>query len=374
MKKIILEGVFGWDIYSLKTRRELDEAKGEDLDVHIASPGGSVFEGIKVYNLFRDYKREYPNSQNILSVKGVAASMASYFAMNPAFEIVAVEDNATFMMHNPTGGFFGDYRSAEKFIETIKGFTSIMALAYSQKTGKSKKEIKKMMDDETWFFGEKIVEAGFADEIIKTSESKNEAEAIAIHKLEFQNLNKKLQQAEFKKEELYEIAALFVPDAEKNKTEPNPAAKTRENNTKEIKAMTLQEFLDSNPAAKIEYEKKQTERFNAGKTEGIKEVQDRIEKASKFIGNSAYPKQINDIAISVIKGEKSLESLDTVISTVDMFKELGNSNAATTEQAPDTPAGDNAGMQLSKEYLEDGTIMNAADMAAEENRINQING
>jgi ATP-dependent protease ClpP protease subunit len=370
MKRIILEGEFGWEITSKNILPLLDEANGEDLDVHIASPGGSVFKGIKVYNDFRDYKRKFPKTQNMLTIKSIAASMASHFAMNPAFDLVAVEDNVTFMMHNITGGVYGDYRDGEKWLEIVKGLTSLLVLAYTEKTGKSKKEIRKMMDDETWFFGANIVKAGFADEIIKTDDKKNEEESVAYAKLQYQETEKKLKTLEIEDNEIQELAAFFdIENSDSNKQDKNehPPADDAGKNNRGGLVMTLEEFKAQHPAL---YE----EIFNEGIKAGKKEILDIGNKVEKFIGNPEFPKHISDTAISVFKGEKSVDVLDMLIATVDMTKEIQKSNAAAGENPPPTPGDQNQAGQVSKEYQESGMIMNVADMAAEEKRMKTMLG
>lgn len=369
MKRINLNGDFGWEITSEKVIKELEAANGDDIEVYLASPGGSVFQGIKIYNDFRDYKRMYPNTQNILYVKGLAASMASYFMMNPVFDLVIVEDNASFMMHNPYGGMHGDYRDANSFFKLMEGLTDMMAEAYVKKIKKPKSEIRKMLDEEFWAFGEDIVKQGFADEVLKTDNEKNPDSALAMAQLQIKELNKKLSTEEIKDEYITEIAAMLLVE------ERNPANITRVNNIQEDSIMTLKEFLEQNPAAQKEYNDSLEAKYNAGKSDGKaeteKEIQDRIEKAKPFIGNSEYPKQISDIAVGVVKGEKTVDILDTVIATADMVKELKNSNNASLEHPPDTPPINNGapGLQLSEVYKTKGLIMNAADMAEETKRM-----
>lgn len=469
MKKINLEGEFGWEINSKNSRQFLDEAKGDDLDVHIASPGGSVFEGLKVFNDFRDYKRKYPNSQNMLTVKGLAASMASYFTMNPAFDMVWIEDNAILMIHNPIGGVAGDYRDAARFAEMLKGLTDLLAQAYSRRTGKSQKNIRDLMDNESWFFGDEIVKSGFADDIIQTEEEKNKTTAIANAQLQFKETERKIKSEIVDSDIFQEIAAMIKFDkinfndddfiqklydegesifhtsdvrmpypnehaarirdpkdfqqdsfrrknietgidiiigrlkgktttttqayrfkkskftaaeakkwlkdhnikymsfeaasGSEDKTEQDPANARDNNINQEVKSMTLKEFLEQNPAAKIEYDDALKESFDAGK----KEVQDVIVKASPFLNNPEYPKQITEVAISVIKGEKAVDVLDSMAATADMIKELQKSKDAANETPPDAKPDDSPN-NLSEEYRKTGEIMNQADMDAEISR------
>jgi hypothetical protein len=151
----------------------------------------------------------------------------------------------------------------------------------------------------------------------------------------------------------------------------DPATDTRDNNIKEVLTMpTLKEFLAENPAAKLEYDNAIAEAKQAGK----QEIRDIVTKAAPFIGNSEYPKQITEAAVAVIKGERSVDVLDTMIATADMIKELKNSNAAEGETPPDTHEDNNPSGQLSEEYVKNGVIMTEADMAAETKRMKQITG
>lgn len=42
-------------LYHLKSHKALSEIEGKDLDVHINSPGGDVFESIAICNLLKQY-------------------------------------------------------------------------------------------------------------------------------------------------------------------------------------------------------------------------------------------------------------------------------------------------------------------------------
>ena len=75
-KKITISGEIGWDVTSQSLADQFRAAKGEDIDIDIASPGGDVFTGIEIYNLIRDYKRDNPDAQILMTLKGLGASMA----------------------------------------------------------------------------------------------------------------------------------------------------------------------------------------------------------------------------------------------------------------------------------------------------------
>ena len=165
-KKISISGEIGWDYTAYSIKDSFRAAKGEDIELEIASPGGDVFDGIEIFNAIRDYKRDNPKSQIMATLKGLVASMASYIASNPAIDLVTAEDNAVFMVHNPWMLAIGDYREMGKQAEFLDGLAGILATAYMERTGKSEAEIRAMMKDETWLFGSEMKDAGFVDEMI----------------------------------------------------------------------------------------------------------------------------------------------------------------------------------------------------------------
>lgn len=175
MKTIAISGVIGWDVLGKDIRAQLDDAKGEDIEVQVSSPGGYVFEGLEIYNLIKNYQ-----GKKTTRLMGLAASMASYIVL--AGDKIIAEDNATYMVHNPLGGAVGDYRDMRKSAEVLDGLAKLLARAYSRKTGKNISGIREMMDAETFLYGDEILKAGFVDEIEPAGEgpeTKEEAAAMA---------------------------------------------------------------------------------------------------------------------------------------------------------------------------------------------------
>lgn len=175
--KINISGEIGWDYTANDIRDSLKSAKGDDLDIDIVTPGGSVFDGIEIYNAIRDYKRDNPKSQIITTLKGLVASMGTYIASNPAIDLVAAEDNAVYMIHNPWSISYGDYRDAQTIADMLKGLADILSDAYAKRSGKSKADIRSMMDASTWIFGDDIKAQGFVDEIIPGEKSDDDKDS-----------------------------------------------------------------------------------------------------------------------------------------------------------------------------------------------------
>jgi len=364
MKKIIISGEIGWDVTAKTIREQLQAAGGDDIDVHIATPGGYVSTGLEIYNLFRDYKRDNPGTQMLATLKGIVASMGTYLSVNPVFDLVVAEDNAVFMVHNVWGGTAGDYREMSKYSLILEGLTKIIAQAYSDKTKKSLKNMRSMMDDETWLFGSEIKEAGFVDDIIKTESEPDKVAALAEAKIKFQAMSKRLIN-ENKSD--YEQIAASLTDAN---MAPPPASTAGNNNIMEDANMALKELLLANPAAQNEYNDALKAEKEAGIIEGKKSLQAAIDVAAPFLNSKTYPDPIKNMAVEVIRGTMQAESLRATVAGFDAVMEKQKSDDAKSEQKNDTPAQPDNTAPLPK----DGVITDEASYQAELNRSKQLDG
>jgi ATP-dependent protease ClpP protease subunit len=145
---------------------------GEEIEISINSPGGEVYEGIAIFNLIR----EYAKSHNIIvKINGLAASMASYIAIaartvNKDAKIIVYE-NSIFLIHNPWNIILGDYREFKKEAEYLEKLAAMSGSTYAYVSGKKEKEIRNLMDAETYFVGDEILNSGFANEFEKINQT-----------------------------------------------------------------------------------------------------------------------------------------------------------------------------------------------------------
>ena len=138
--------------------KQLAEANGEEIEVEINSPGGSIFAGSEIYTALRAYK----GNKNIRIV-GLAGSAASVIAEAGESEI---SPTAMYMIHNVQSGVHGDYREMEHQAEILKTANQSIANAYIDKTGMSNEELLALMDTETWLNAQQAVEYGFVDKVM----------------------------------------------------------------------------------------------------------------------------------------------------------------------------------------------------------------
>ena len=290
-KKINISGEIGWDYFTSMLSDDLKAAKGEDLDIYIASPGGDVFAGIEMYNMIRDYKRDNPKAQIMMTLKGMGASMASYIMMAPA-DLRAAEDNAVFMIHNPWSLAIGDYKEMEKTGSFLSGLASLMADAYVSVTGKSKAEIQSMMDAETWLFGSEIKASGFVSEMMKTDtpdDSDKKKKALAHAVLSFGEMKKNAQKQADASVYTQKVAALMKSLPGKSGSED-----------------TIQEV----PAGEgVETVYKTVAEFKTAQADLYKEVADNAVKDER-----ERVKALNDLKAKASKVGAAVELIDTAIA------------------------------------------------------------
>ena len=137
---------------------DLAEFKDRELNLHINSPGGQVFEGVAIYNALA---RHDPPVH--VHIDGMALSIASVIAM--AGDVVHMAENGMLMIHDPwtmAQGNSSDFRKEAEVLDKVK---EGMISSYQQKTGLDRRELHELMTDETWLSAEEAKLMGFADQV-----------------------------------------------------------------------------------------------------------------------------------------------------------------------------------------------------------------
>ena len=180
-----------WGVTAQSFSKDL-KALGNNLkqiNLHIHSPGGDVFDGIAIYNLLKNH----PANVTVY-IDGLAASMASVIAM--AGNEVIMPENAMMMIHKPWGIQGGDAEDMRKYADLLDKVENTLIPAYANKTGKTPEELAEMLSAETWLNGKECVEQGFAD---KLAEPLVAMASIKSRKLEdFENMPKAMKDMLFK--------------------------------------------------------------------------------------------------------------------------------------------------------------------------------
>lgn len=133
----------------------LKKMEGKRVTVRINTPGGSVDEGIPMFNAMT----RHPGGVNTV-VDGLAASMGSYLMLAGVERSIA--KNSMVMIHNPMTIAWGNAIELRKSADVLDKYLDRMLPDYSAKTGKTVDELKPLLDAETWYVGQEIIDNGFA--------------------------------------------------------------------------------------------------------------------------------------------------------------------------------------------------------------------
>lgn len=136
--------------------------------VRINSYGGSVTDGIAIYNELRAQVRKGVTVDG--QVDSIAASIASLIAM--ACGNLEMPETASMMLHAPWGGVWGNAKDLREYAEILDGYGAAMALAYAKKTGKPAAEFEAMWAEgkDNYFNAAEAVEYGLADSVVDAAE------------------------------------------------------------------------------------------------------------------------------------------------------------------------------------------------------------
>ncbi|HIW90006.1 MAG TPA: Clp protease ClpP [Candidatus Ligilactobacillus excrementipullorum] len=136
------------------------------INLHVNSPGGSVFEGIAIYNMLKQNKA----TVNVY-VDGLAASIASVIAMSG--DTIFMPKNAMMMIHNPYMVALGNATELRKQADSLDQVTKSSVVTYLDKAGNKldEEKLKELMDAETWLTAQESVNYGLADEILDANQA-----------------------------------------------------------------------------------------------------------------------------------------------------------------------------------------------------------
>ena len=138
-------------------------AQYRNVTVRINSPGGDVMAGAEIYSALKEHSLNGHGRVRV-EITALAASAASVIAM--AGDEIAMYPTSYMMIHNPWSIAIGDAKEMRKTARTLDVISEGLINAYQQRTGKSRDELKRMLENETWMSAGTAVEQGFADEVI----------------------------------------------------------------------------------------------------------------------------------------------------------------------------------------------------------------
>lgn len=143
--------------------RELRDIAAPKIMLHVNSPGGSVFDGITIYNALLDHPAEVTSK-----VDGLAASAASFIVQAGAKRVMG--RNATMMIHDASGLVIGQAEDMRHMAGLLDKVSGNIASIYNDRADRADPDTlegwRDAMRAETWYTADEAVEAGLADEVV----------------------------------------------------------------------------------------------------------------------------------------------------------------------------------------------------------------
>jgi ATP-dependent protease ClpP protease subunit len=163
VKLFIYSDIGGWfGVWPEDVIGELAGITG-DIELHLHSPGGDAFDGVAIYNAFKDYDEDPKRGAVNVEIDGLAASAASVIAM--AGRKIKMKRGSIMMIHDAWGFAQGpaeDMGKMQTFLDKISGS---IAEVYADKAGGTAEDWRTAMRAESWYTDREAVEAGLADKI-----------------------------------------------------------------------------------------------------------------------------------------------------------------------------------------------------------------
>jgi ATP-dependent Clp protease protease subunit len=132
----------------------------DQIRMSIQSDGGDISAGYAIYNLLAAHP-----AHKTITVMGLAASMGSVIFM--AGDERVMPKNAYLMIHNPWGAMAGSGDEFISFGQALLDMQETIVGSYADATGRKPKEIREMMNRETWLKASSAKKLGFATKVVE---------------------------------------------------------------------------------------------------------------------------------------------------------------------------------------------------------------
>ena len=153
-----------WGVTAQDFANDLRGVTARNIDLHISSEGGEVFDGLAIYETLRRHP-----AQVTAHVDGIAASSASFIAM--AAHRIVMAPRARMMIHDAHGVTIGNARDMREMATLLDELSDTIADIYAERAGGTRAQWRAAMaageggPDGTWYDAQSAVAAGLADEI-----------------------------------------------------------------------------------------------------------------------------------------------------------------------------------------------------------------
>lgn len=158
----IYEEIGGWGVTAGEFVEQLRSVATPTIDLHINSPGGSVFDGVAIYNALS----QHPATVNGY-VDGLAASAASFIAQ--ACDSITMNPGSMMMVHDAIGMTWGNALDHTTMAGLLTQVSDSIADLYAKRAGGTAADWRAVMENNggegKWYTAREAVDAGLADKV-----------------------------------------------------------------------------------------------------------------------------------------------------------------------------------------------------------------
>lgn len=187
---MIYGAIGGWDgIAAEDLVPEIATLGVDTINVRMNSPGGSVFDGLAIYNALATH-----DAHVIVHIEGLSASIASIIAM--AGDEIRIGESANLMIHKPWSIALGDADAFRSEADILDKLQDGLLAVYVARSGRDAADVSAKINAETWFRGQEAVDFGLADTVVPNKAGKGKKNALVMPMLNaFKNTPQELLDA-----------------------------------------------------------------------------------------------------------------------------------------------------------------------------------
>lgn len=315
----IVSDIGGWGFSAEQLVRELQGFGGETITVPINSYGGSVTEGLAIYNILKGSKQTV--NSNVL---GYAMSMGTIVAC--AGDYVTAPKNSYYMIHNPWGVVAGDHEEMQSHSDLLESMADQLASIYHTTSKKrkgdkatSKAEFRELMKAETWLTAAQAKKHGLIDKVTDGAilDSASMPDPVFMAKLKnvpqgILNIDNNLQE---NKMGIFDGVFSKKPEQEKPEDKPTADYLTREEFKAAMQEYTVELATEWGKETQAHFERIETQ------IKGLKDANEALVAKNDELKSEKENLETEINGIKVNAGKKSKEILPKGMNLVDEDEE-----------------------------------------------------
>lgn len=133
----------------------------KDIKFYINSPGGSVYDGLAIYDTMQHLKCDVATYG-----MGLQASMGAFLLSSGTKGKRFLLPNATVMIHQPSAGTQGKVTDMEISLKEGIRLKKVLTEILAKNCGKKYEDLEKAQDRDNWMSADEAKKFGLVDEVI----------------------------------------------------------------------------------------------------------------------------------------------------------------------------------------------------------------